>query len=197
MWPENYIQPLLIFPTLISVVQHWFPSVANTRIMENEANGLTESFEARNTTDRTLRLELISRNQNGLRHDQDTGVGAEVRNIEYSIALKIKRGELILPVWDYVADRLGEGGRCKSNSPKLKLRSQLLFTATWKLELRGQMIQKIWSQRLSQKLIPCMAKDTLENYKIKSRKSLLFPSCDCPLEVLCDIFTKKIFLVFI
>ena len=40
-------------------------------------------------------------------------------------------------------------------------------------------------------------KDTLENYKINSRKSLLFPSCDCPLEVLCDIFTKKIFLVFI
>ncbi|CAH3155811.1 unnamed protein product [Pocillopora meandrina] len=46
--------------------------------MENEANGLTESSEARNTTDRTLRLELISRNQNGLRHDQDTGVGAEI-----------------------------------------------------------------------------------------------------------------------
>ena len=45
---------------------------------------------------------------------------------------------------------------------------------------RGQMIQKIWSQRLSQKLIPCMAKDTLENYKINSRKPLLFPSCDCP-----------------
>ena len=66
--------------------------------MKNEANGLTESSEARNTTDRTLRLELISRNQNGPRHDQDTGVGAEVRNIEYSIALKIKRGELILPV---------------------------------------------------------------------------------------------------
>ena len=132
MWLENYIRPLLIFPTLISVVQHWFPSVANTHIMENEANGLTESSEARNTTDRTLPLELISRNQNGLRHDQDTGVGAEVRNIEYSIALKIKRGELILPVWDYVAGRLGEGGRCKSNSSKLKhsLRSQLLFTAT-------------------------------------------------------------------
>ena len=95
--------------------------------MENEANGLTNSSAvAIHTTERTLRLELISRNQNGVRHDQ----GTEVRNIEYSIALKIKRGELILPVWDYVAGRLGKGGRCKSNSPKLKLRSQLLFTAT-------------------------------------------------------------------
>ena len=103
--------------------------------MENEANGLTDSSVARHSTDRTLRLELISRNQNGSRHDQGTWMGAEVRNIEYSIALKIKRGELILPVWDYVAGRLGEGGRCKSNSPKLKLRSQLLFTATQKLEL--------------------------------------------------------------
>ena len=87
-------------------------------------------------TVQTLRLELISRNQNGSRHDQGTGMGAEVRNIEYSIALKIKRGELMVPVWDYVAGRLGEGGRCKSNSPKLKLRSQLLFTATqnWSYE---------------------------------------------------------------
>ena len=66
--------------------------------MENEANGLTDSFVARLTTDRTLRLELISRNQNGLRHDQGTGMGAEIRNIEYSIALKIKRGELMVPV---------------------------------------------------------------------------------------------------
>ena len=98
--------------------------------MENEANGLKNSSAvAIHTTDRTLRLELISRNQNGVRHDQGTGMGAEVRNIEYSIAIKIKRGELILPVWDYVAGRLGKGGRCKSNSPKLKLRSQLLFTA--------------------------------------------------------------------
>ena len=119
--------------------------------MENEANGLTDSSVARHSRDRTLRLELISRNQNGSRHDQGTGMGAEVRNIEYSIALKIKRGELILPVWDYVAGRLGEGGRCKSNSPKLKLRSQLLFTATQTLELWGRMIQKLWSQRLSQK----------------------------------------------
>ena len=104
--------------------------------MENEANGLTDSSVARHSTDRTLRLELISRNQNGSRHDQGTGMGAEVRNIEYSIALKIKRGELMVPVWDYVAGRLGEGGRCKSNSPKLKLRSQLLFTATqnWSYE---------------------------------------------------------------
>ena len=98
--------------------------------MENEANGLTDSSVARKTTDCTLRLQLISRHQHGLRPDQGTGMGAKVRNIEYSIASKIKRGELILPVWDYVAGRLGEGGRCKSNSPKLKLRSQLLFTAT-------------------------------------------------------------------
>ena len=66
--------------------------------MENEANSLTDSFVARHSTDLTLRLELISRNQNGLRHDQGTGMGAEIRNIEYSIALKIKRGELMVPV---------------------------------------------------------------------------------------------------
>ena len=71
-------------------VQHWFPSVANTYIMENEANSLTDSSVARHTTNRTLRLELVSRNQNGLRHDQGTWMEAEVRNIEYSIALKIK-----------------------------------------------------------------------------------------------------------
>ena len=111
--------------------------------MENEANDLTDSSVARKTTDCTLRLQLISRHQHGLRPDQGTGMGAKVRNIEYSIASKIKRGELILPVWDYVAGRLGKGGRCKSNSPKLKLRSQLLFTVTKKLELQRQMIQKI------------------------------------------------------
>ena len=66
--------------------------------MENEANGLTDSSVARHSTDRTLRLELISRNQNGSRHDQGTGMGVEVRNIEYSIALKIKRGELMVSV---------------------------------------------------------------------------------------------------
>ena len=36
-----------------------------------------------------LRLELLSRNQNGLRHDQGIGMGEEVRKIEYSIALKV------------------------------------------------------------------------------------------------------------
>ena len=114
--------------------------------MENEANGLTDSSVARHSRDRTLRLELISRNQNGSRHDQGTGMGAEVRNIEYSIALKMKRGELMVPVWDYVAGRLGEGGRCKSNSPKLKLRSQLLFTATQNFDRRG--IVKNWFGKL-------------------------------------------------
>ena len=54
--------------------------------MENEANGLTDSFVARRTTDPNLRLELLSRNQNGSRYDQGTGMGAEVRNIEYNIA---------------------------------------------------------------------------------------------------------------
>lgn len=46
--------------------------------MENEANGLIDSFVARHTTDPTLRLELLSRNQDGSRHDQDTGMGAEI-----------------------------------------------------------------------------------------------------------------------
>ena len=48
--------------------------------MENEDNSFTDSFVARHTTD------------HGLRHDQDTGMGAEVRKIEYSIAIKIERG---------------------------------------------------------------------------------------------------------
>ena len=60
--------------------------------MENEDNSFTDSFMARHTTDLTLRLELLFLNQNGLRHDQDTVMGAEVRKIEYSIAIKIKRG---------------------------------------------------------------------------------------------------------
>ena len=102
--------------------------------MENEAYGLTDSFVARHTTDPTLRLELLSRNQNGLRHNQGIGMGAQVRKIEYSIALKIRRGELILLVWDYVVGRLGQGGRFKDNSPKLRLRSPLLLTTTLKLE---------------------------------------------------------------
>ena len=56
--------------------------------MENEANGLTDSFVARHNTNPTLRLELLSRNQNGSRHDQGTGMGAEVRKTEYSIAFR-------------------------------------------------------------------------------------------------------------
>ena len=37
-------------------------------------------------TNPTLRLEPLSRNQNGSRHDQGPGMRAEVRNNEYSIA---------------------------------------------------------------------------------------------------------------
>ena len=60
--------------------------------MENEANGLIDSFVARHTTDPTLRLELLSRNQDGSRHDQDTGMGAEVRKTEYSITFRSREG---------------------------------------------------------------------------------------------------------
>ena len=107
--------------------------------MENEAYGLTDSFVTRHTTDPTLRLELLSRNQNGLRHDQGIGMGEEVRKIEYSIALKVRRRELILLVWDYVVGRLGQGGCFKDNSPKLRLRSPLLLTTTLKLEKKKTM----------------------------------------------------------
>ena len=87
------------FPTLLSVCRTLVSFSYKYVYHGNEANGLTNSSAvAIHTTDRTLRLELISRNQNGSRHDQGTGMGAEVRNIEYSIALKIKRRELILPV---------------------------------------------------------------------------------------------------
>ena len=56
--------------------------------MENGAYGLTDFFVARHTTDPTLRLELLSRNQNGFRHGQDSGMGTEVRKTDYSIALR-------------------------------------------------------------------------------------------------------------
>ena len=60
--------------------------------MGNEANGLIDSFVARHTTDPTLRWELLSRNQNGPRHDQGTGMGEEVRKTEYSIAFRLGEG---------------------------------------------------------------------------------------------------------
>ena len=67
--------------------------------MENEAYGLTDSFVARHTIDPTLRLELLSRNQNGFHHDQDSGMGAEVRKTDYSTALRWGE-DLILLFWD-------------------------------------------------------------------------------------------------
>ena len=67
--------------------------------MENEAYGLRDFFVARHTTDPTLRLELLSRNQNGLRHGQDSGMGTEVRKTDYSIALRWGE-DLILLFWD-------------------------------------------------------------------------------------------------
>ena len=56
--------------------------------MENEANGLTDSFVARHTTDPTLRFELLSRHQNGSSHDQDSVMEGEVRKTKDSIALR-------------------------------------------------------------------------------------------------------------
>ena len=55
-------------------MQHWLPLFSNIYIMESIADGLTNSFVARHTTDHTLRLELFSRNQNGSRH-RDGGRG--------------------------------------------------------------------------------------------------------------------------
>ncbi|PFX11148.1 hypothetical protein AWC38_SpisGene25339, partial [Stylophora pistillata] len=57
---------------------HWFPKSTNSFIMENEVNGLADSFVARHTTDLALFLELLFRNQNGSRYDQGTGMGAEI-----------------------------------------------------------------------------------------------------------------------
>ena len=89
MKPENYIQSLSSFPTLLSVCTT-LVSFSCKYIYHGKRSSLTDSSVARHTTNRTLRLELVSRNQNGLRHDQGTWIEAEVRNIEYSIALKIK-----------------------------------------------------------------------------------------------------------
>ncbi|PFX21103.1 hypothetical protein AWC38_SpisGene14428 [Stylophora pistillata] len=46
--------------------------------MENEANGLADSFVARHTTDPALRQELLSRSQNGSRQDQISEMGSEI-----------------------------------------------------------------------------------------------------------------------
>ncbi|PFX11091.1 hypothetical protein AWC38_SpisGene25438, partial [Stylophora pistillata] len=59
---------------------HWFPKSENSFIMENEVNGLEDSFVARHTTDLALLLELLSRNQTGSRHNQGTRMGAEIAN---------------------------------------------------------------------------------------------------------------------
>lgn len=56
--------------------------------MENQTNGLADSFVARHTTDPALRQELLSRNQNGSSHDHVTMMGAQVRNVEYNIAFQ-------------------------------------------------------------------------------------------------------------
>ena len=66
-------------PHLFKKISYDQFKVLCTCIMENEANGLTDTFVARHTTDRTLRLELLSRNQNGLSRDQHTVMGTEVR----------------------------------------------------------------------------------------------------------------------
>ena len=55
--------------------------------MENEANGLADSFVARHTTDPALRLELLSRSQNSSRDDQVSETEAEVRTA-YCIAFE-------------------------------------------------------------------------------------------------------------
>ena len=60
--------------------------------MGNEASGLTDSFMARHTIDPILRSDLLSRNQNGSRPDQGTGMGVEVRRTEYSIAFRWREG---------------------------------------------------------------------------------------------------------
>ncbi|XP_066028029.1 uncharacterized protein [Pocillopora verrucosa] len=49
--------------------------------MENEASGLTDSFVARHTIDPILRSDLLSRNQNGSRPDQGTGMGVEIAGL--------------------------------------------------------------------------------------------------------------------
>ena len=72
--------------------EHWFPWVANTCIMENEASGLIDSFVARHTIDPILRSDLLSRNQNGSRPDQGTRMGVEVKKTEYIIAYRWGEG---------------------------------------------------------------------------------------------------------
>ena len=154
--------------------------------MENEAYGLTDSFVSRHTTDPTLRLELLSRNQNGLRHDQGIGMGEEVRKIEYSIALKVRRGELILLVWDYVVGRLGQGRRFKDNSPKLRLRSPLLLTMTLRLEKKNYetgWFRKFGRTSFVKNWFRIWQKYIIKNYKMISRKYLLFSLSGLPLLV--------------
>ena len=82
------LHPFTFFLLCFCLHSIGFLKLQNTRIMENEANGLTNPFVARHTTDPTLRLELLSHHQNGSRHDRDSGMGEEVRKTKYSIALR-------------------------------------------------------------------------------------------------------------
>ena len=70
---------LSVFTALVSLNYNYI-------VMENETNGLADSFVVRHTADPALRLELLPRNLNGSRHEQVTEMGAEVRKVESSIA---------------------------------------------------------------------------------------------------------------
>ncbi|PFX26586.1 THAP domain-containing protein 11 [Stylophora pistillata] len=60
-----------------NVLKALAPLSFKTLTMENETNGLADSFVAWHTIDSALRQELLSRNQNGSHHDHVTMMGAE------------------------------------------------------------------------------------------------------------------------
>ena len=111
----------------------------------------------------------------------------------------MRRGTLILLFWDYVAGLLGQEGRSKvilnHQNWSWDRSFYRLRHKNWK-KLWHRMIQKIWSHKLNKNLFPLWQKDTIENCKMNSQK-IFFRCCNCPLEVLCDIFTEKILPIFI
>ena len=130
MWPKNYIQSLSIFPTLLSV-----STVLVSLNCEYMYHGKRRLLQTPSWPDTIQILPyawncfLVIKMVHAMTKAQGWGRGKKDW-IQHSFWMR--RGTLILLFWDYIAGLLGHEWRCKSHSqsPKLKLRSQLLSTTT-------------------------------------------------------------------
>ena len=139
--------------------------------MENEANGLKDSFVARHTTDPTLRFELLSRHQNGSSHDQDSVMEGEVRKTKDSIALRWGEGHWYCfsgTTWRVCRDRKGVVKVIHQNWSWGRS-FNWLRNKNWK-KLWDRMIQQIWLHKLSEKLVPSVTKRYFREFQNKLTK---------------------------